>query len=167
MKNGEDFSYWQLVEPIWNDVSIYDGAQTFLVQFQRLPQAVGDLYAAHWVVSEVMNGAFPQFFSNSTGVLAPEAVDALKRIGLEDAADALAHSMTYFGDEYPRERVTRAPQIDWVWESEHSESDEHDFQLMLDVSGEFLDALGKDQTLFKNAADAYALRYFESIRDID
>ena len=70
-------SYWRLLEPIWDSVSIYDGPKTFLRQYRRLPRAVGHLFAAHWCQSEICNGGFHQFFGNSTGVLAPEAMEAM------------------------------------------------------------------------------------------
>lgn len=162
MPAEEELSYWDVVEPIWKQVSIHKGPETFLTQFNRLPQAVGDLYAAHWLVSEVVNGALPQFFSNSTGVLAPEAVAALKRMGLPKAAKIVEAAMTFFGDEYPRDRAARAELIDWVWEGDLSEDDEHNLAIMLELSGQFLDAIGRDQALFESAADSYARDYLGS-----
>lgn len=156
-------SYWDVIEPIWDSVTIYEGPEVFLEQFRCLPQPVGDLYAAHWLVSEVVNGAFPQFFSNSTGVLAPEAASALRRMGLDDAADITEYAMEYFGDEYPRDKSVRSRMIDWVWERDLSEDEQHNLDLMLEISGEFLDAIGKDQQLFHEAADSYACTYAGSV----
>nr|WP_315481876.1 DUF4375 domain-containing protein [uncultured Undibacterium sp.] len=163
MNNEDKPSYWDLLEPIWGKADIHKTPDIFLTQFKLLPQAVGDLYAAHWLVSEVVNGAFPQFFSNSTGVLAPEALIALKRIGLDDAAEITEACMTFFGEEYPRDRDTRANMIDWVWSENLSEDDEYNLDILLDLSGQFLDALGKDLQAFNLAADAYALRYLNSL----
>jgi hypothetical protein len=156
-------SYWDLLEPIWDQIDIYTNPETFLAQFAQLSQAVGDLYAAHWLVSEVVNGAFPQFFSNSTGVLAPEALIAFRRIGLTDAADITEACMTFFGDSYPRDRAVRATMIDWVWAETLSEDDEHNLDILLDLSSQFLDAIGKDQSAFNLAADEYALRYLNAL----
>ena len=150
--------YWDLVEPIWDKVSVHSSVEAFLAAFGALPVRVGDLFAAHWMVSEVENGAFPQFFSNSTGVLAPEAVAALERIGLEDAARIARSAMEYFGPVYPRAREERGRSIDWVWEDEMTEEQEVELEAMLDLSGEFLDAIGKDRCRFEAAADAYARR---------
>jgi hypothetical protein len=63
--------YWDLVEPIWDEISIYDGAEQFLQDFEKTDERPGILFAAHWTQSEVMNGGLGQFFNNSTGVLAP------------------------------------------------------------------------------------------------
>lgn len=163
MTTDEMPSYWEVLEPVWGKADIHKTPDIFLTQFKLLPQAVGDLYAAHWLVSEVVNGAFPQFFSNSTGVLAPEALIALKRIGLDDAAEITEACMTFFGEEYPRDRATRASMIDWVWNENLSEDDEHNLDILLDLSGQFLDAIGKEQKTFNSAADAYALRYLHSL----
>src|SRR5436190_975441 len=109
-------SYWDSIEPIWKSVSIHRGPELFLEQFSKLPPALADLYAAHRLVFEVDNGAFPQFFSNSTGVLAPEAAAALDRLGLHDAAAIFRQAMAFFGEPYPRERPAREAIIDCVWE---------------------------------------------------
>ena len=151
--------YWDLVEPIWEEVSFHGTSDAFLSAFNMLPEAVGDLFAAHWMVSEVENGAFPQFFSNATGMLAPEAVAALERIGLEDAAQIAGSAMDYFGPAYPRAREERAGLIDWVWEEEMTEEREAELEAMLDLSEQFLDAIGKDRCRFEAAADAYAQRH--------
>ena len=74
--------YWRAVDPIWHSISIYDGPRVFLRQFGKVPVHLGLLLAAHWCRSEVFNGGFHQFFSNPTGVLAPEAVSGFKAIGL-------------------------------------------------------------------------------------
>lgn len=76
---GEDrTSYWRLVEPIWDTVSIYHGPKAFLEQFEAAPEASRTLFAAHWCQSEIDNGGLYQFFCNSTGVLALEAAEAFR-----------------------------------------------------------------------------------------
>src|SRR6478672_11661355 len=85
--------YWSLVKPIWRSISIYHGPDTFLRQFRVVRPESGYLFAAHWCQSEVRNGGLHQFFSNSTGVLAPEALTAFRAIGLSEWADVLAEAM--------------------------------------------------------------------------
>jgi Domain of unknown function (DUF4375) len=152
-------SYWDVLEDMCKDVSIYNGADVFLEQFAKVPAPVGDLYAAHWVVSEVENGALPQFFSNSTGVLAPEAESALRRIGLPDAADALSQAMIEFGTPYPRNRDARKAVIDCVWRTPLTPAAEELLNRMLDLTDTFLDALGKDSVVFAEAAERYSGKF--------
>lgn len=99
--------YWSLVEPVWGSISFYDGPDAFLRQYQAVRQEVGHLFAAHWCQSEVCNGGLHQFFSNSTGVLAPEALAGFRAIGLTEWANILAEAMQFFGSAYPRERLDR------------------------------------------------------------
>ncbi len=100
-------SYWDLVEPVWKKISIYDGPEAFLSQFRSFPAVPGNLFAAHWCQSEVRNGGLHQFFSNSTGVLAPEALSGFQAIGLTEWATILDEAMRFFGPSYPRDRETR------------------------------------------------------------
>ncbi|WP_091384241.1 DMP19 family protein [Microbulbifer marinus] len=100
-------SYWRFVEPIWHTVSIYDGGEVFLQEFRKATEKQRHLYATHWAQSEIMNGGLGQFFSNSTGVLAPEAVEGFKAIGMPNCASSLLGAMELFGNEYPRDRDTR------------------------------------------------------------
>lgn len=97
-------SYWELVEPYWDVVSIHGGADNFIQQFAALPRASQHLYAAHMTQSEVQNGGLAQFFDNGTGILAPEAVEGFQGLGMPQTAEALADAMKLFGDPYPRER---------------------------------------------------------------
>jgi hypothetical protein len=103
MSNG----YWRCVEPIWDSVSIYDGGEIFLRGFGEVSEKQRVLFAAHWAQSEIMNGGLGQFFTNDTGVLAPEAVEAFQALGMPKCALLLSEAMTFFGERYPRERLVR------------------------------------------------------------
>ena len=100
-------NYWTLVEPIWEKVSIYDGTSTFLQQYAEAPEVARTLLAAHWANSEIRNGGFIQFFTNRTGVLAPEAVQSFHSIGMPQIAKTMARAMDFFGPTYPRARTAR------------------------------------------------------------
>jgi hypothetical protein len=99
--------YWAAIEPVWERVSIYDGAETFTRQFASVTEAQGLLLAAHWCQSEVCNGGLHQFFSNPTGVLAPEAVRGFGLLELGSAAEIVASAMRMLGQLYPRDHATR------------------------------------------------------------
>jgi len=99
--------YWKYVEPIWDSVSIYDGGDVFLKGFNEASEKQQVLFASHWAQSEIMNGGLGQFFSNSTGVLAPEAVEGFKKLRMPKCASILSDAMKFFGENYPRERTAR------------------------------------------------------------
>jgi hypothetical protein len=100
-------SYWKYVEPIWDSVSIYNGGDVFIEQFSKLTEKQKVLFSSHWAQAEILNGGLGQFFSNSTGVLAPEAADALIKLGMPKSAQAIKDAMLFFGKPYPRERSFR------------------------------------------------------------
>lgn len=106
-RNRQPPAYWSLVEPVWDEISIYDGPKVFKRQFAGARPEAALLFAAHWCQSEVNNGGFEQFFSNPTGVLAPEALDAFGTIGLDEWAAILEDAMRFFGDAYPRDQRVR------------------------------------------------------------
>jgi hypothetical protein len=100
-------SYWDRIQNAFKSTSIYDGADRFCGQFAELPTNIGDLLAAHWILSEVSNGGLHQFFANPTGVLAPEAAQGFERMGLPEVADVIRRAMAMFEGTYPREQLDR------------------------------------------------------------
>jgi hypothetical protein len=97
-----DEPYWKEVEPIWEDVNIHSGAEPFKKSFRAVRREAGLLIAAVWCQSEVCNGGLGQFFGNSTGVLAPEAVEGFRALGQPQIADLLVQAMGLMGQPYER-----------------------------------------------------------------
>jgi hypothetical protein len=145
--------YWQFIEPIWNEVSIYDRAEVFLTQFREIRPEQGHLLAAHWCQSEVNNGGLHQFFYNPTGVLAPEAVIGFRAIELEACATVLEEAMSFFGDPYPRDQEERIKALDQV-----SGESEEIWNPFYHLDDKFFDGLGYEDSKFLSAADEYAVR---------
>jgi Domain of unknown function (DUF4375) len=137
-------SYWDLIEREWDEINIYDGPEVFLETFGKAPQKAGLLYAAHFSQSEICNGGFDQFFFNSTGVLAPEAVRGFRAIGQNQIADLLENAMSKFGKEYPRDRVRRQDLRTALGDRAFDKLDEEFFGLIHSEAGGF-----------EAAADAY------------
>jgi hypothetical protein len=105
--------YWSLIEPVWLPLnrSWDDGPDGFLRQFRIVRPEAGYLYAAHWCQSEVRNGGLHQFFTNSTGILAPEAFEGFRAIGLDVWASILGEAVQFFGLPYPRECEERCKHL--------------------------------------------------------
>jgi hypothetical protein len=103
----DEESYWTCIEEAFDKVDIYVGGKVFLAGFHQYPNWIGDLLAAHWLLSEFDNGGLMQFFLNSTGVLAPEAIAGFRRMGLSSASDAITQAVAVFGAEYPRDNKVR------------------------------------------------------------
>src|SRR5262245_40957773 len=100
-------AYWAVLDPIWDEVSIYDGVKKFTRDFERANPIARTLFAAHWCESEVSNGGFRQFFANSAGILAPEALAAFRNLGMPRTAAIVEQAIGTFGPEYPRGRKKR------------------------------------------------------------
>jgi hypothetical protein len=102
-------TYWSLVEPEWLRLnrSWDEDPREFIRQYKATPIEAGHLYAAHWCQSEVNNGGLHQFFYNTTGILAPEALAGLHAIGVSEWSEILREAMAFFGNPYPRERSVR------------------------------------------------------------
>ncbi len=99
--------YWALVETVWEEISIYDGEKDFLAQYGDAPNAARLLFAAHWCQSEIRNGGLKQFFLNSAGVLAPEAIDGFRAINTFKLAEIVQEVTALFGSPYPRAKSAR------------------------------------------------------------
>ncbi len=141
---GED--YWGFISPIWDEVSIYDGPDIFLTQFQKLLPEQSHIFAAHWCQSEICNGGLDQFFWNSTGVLAPEAVVGFREIGLNECARIVQEAMSFFGEEYPRDRETRQRFL---------EEANEEGNLFSQLDDQFYEALDMQDGSFSATADKY------------
>jgi hypothetical protein len=99
-------SYWNLVESIFSLIDSTDSA-TFAATTVSLPRGVVHLYATHFCLSEVHNGGFLQFFWNSTGLIAPEAVDGFIAIGMPELSALVRKAAASLGSPYPRDRNSR------------------------------------------------------------
>jgi hypothetical protein len=151
MKPGD--AYWKLVKPIWSTIFIGDTVDKFNKSFAEAPLAARTLFAAHWCFSEVSNGGFHQFFYNSTGVLAPEAVDSFRALGMPQTASVAEKAMEWFGHPYPRERRIRLQQIEAATGSKKYRS----WQQFRPLDEEFCRLMRSENGGFLTAADTYAL----------
>ena len=151
---GDGMGYKDLIKPIWDTVSIYDGPETFLAQYSAAPEAARTLFAAHWCQSEVQNGGFEQFFANSTGVLAPEAVEAFVRIGMPEVAKVVDTALGRLGSPYPRDQEKREVELERI----SALIPEDDYSAFDELDGQFYQLLKTEAGGFVAAADSFALR---------
>ncbi|GAB5405100.1 MAG: hypothetical protein Aurels2KO_33310 [Aureliella sp.] len=84
----------------WTD----DGYDETLSEYPRDVQILAAMIYGH---SDIENGGFLQFFTNSTGAFAPEMLEWLERSELDTAADVLREAMAVFGETFPRSRGAR------------------------------------------------------------
>jgi hypothetical protein len=106
--------YGKAIEPLWKRVSIFGGPKEFLQQLLDVCREQGLLFSAHWCMSEVCNGGFHQFFSNPTGVLAPEAIRGFELIDASAVADLARKATALLGSPYPREHERRIAALESI-----------------------------------------------------
>lgn len=143
-------SYWRFVDPIWDSVSIYDGGNKFLEQIAVVSEKQKILFTSHWAQSEICNGGLHQFFSNSTGVLAPEAVQAFVVLGMPKCSSSISKAMQFFGELYPRDRDARDEKL-----ASYEDVNE-DWDPFSELDDIFFDAVEEENGGFDLAANAYA-----------
>src|SRR5690348_5542217 len=64
--------------------------------FDALTDAERHYYAIWWLEAEASNGAFDQYFRNSSGELAHEALAGLKAVGAHRMADIFQSALNLF-----------------------------------------------------------------------
>jgi hypothetical protein len=121
----------------WDSINIYDGPEVFLRTFASANPSAALLYAAHFAQSEICNGGFDQFFWNSTGVLASEAIAGFQAIGMSKTAALVQNAVDLFGGLYPRERKIRQEQLKAIDQGALDELDQKFFALIKSENGGF------------------------------
>jgi hypothetical protein len=104
-------------EPLTAWVEIY-GDYGYLAEQQRLlSPGQRALHAIYWLDVEVSNGGIDQFLRNSTGILAPDALEGLLLVGAEAHHRVLASALEEFPKGVPsRDRNERSREMDLLGE---------------------------------------------------
>ena len=131
---------WKRINESWKKIDIYDGPNAFLETFATVPRAWGILFAANFCQYEICNGGFHQFFFNSTGVLAHEAVEGFHAIEMHTTANLIETAMRLLGDPYPRERLERQARLGKM-----------DKQILEPLNDEFFKLIGQENGGFQKA----------------
>ena len=136
----QEKDYWHFIEPIWDQINIYDGADIFLSTYATAKPPAGAIYAAHFAQSEICNGGFYQLFSNSTGVLSPEAVQGFRLIGMDKTAGLLNAAMEMLGNTFPRDRGARQKVLKNLSKEKFDQLDKAFFKEIAQENGGFVAA---------------------------
>jgi hypothetical protein len=95
---------------VWKTLSLGDG-EAFVRELRSIRPELRHLLAVHWCDAEVCNGGFHQFYTNSTGVLGPEAAEGFAAIGLTKCAELVEDTLRFFDSPFPRERARRQEKL--------------------------------------------------------
>ena len=136
MQNFEDIeSLWPITDVPTSEIDMYSGPEVFLDEYDRAPDVQKVLFAAYWLQAELLNGGIHQFFWNDTGVLAPEAADACRTLGLSRLASAVESAMEWFGEVYPRVREVRQEALDRADDDVFDRLDDEVVELIYEENG--------------------------------
>lgn len=145
---GPGTLYVSRLAKVWDAIDFCGSEHDFLEQFASADVVDRNLFAAHWCQAEVLNGGFSQYFRNSTGMMAPEALHAFQEIGLRAWENSLQSAMAFFGPAYPRDRIKRLAALPPA----NATSIPSPFATM---DAEFNSPCQSDPDFWRKAADAY------------
>lgn len=123
-ERGDELLMWDVIDRADEHVILYDDRPEEVARsMAQLTPGQRALLALRWCVGEVYNGGFDQFFTNSAGVLAQEALDGAHRIGAHQTADLLVRAYSIFPDGVPP--LDRHGREDFLHTLSHDERDNH------------------------------------------
>lgn len=111
------YDSWELIEPLWDNVSIYDGIDVYNKDLGRFTDSQRKIFALYWYDAEVKNGGHDQFFFNSTGIVWKDAYEGFKMIGAAQLADNFKKAIDMFGGEVPFDRSERQDALEELYEN--------------------------------------------------
>jgi hypothetical protein len=100
-------AYPVFYEPYYDRFNFYDGREAWLKSTTGIPAKAIHLFSVHWLHLEVYNGGFWQYFFNSTGTSAPEALEGFVAIGMPDVSIVIQEAMSKLGTPFPDQKELR------------------------------------------------------------
>lgn len=98
---------WEVIEPLWWNVSVYDGAVQYERDLQRYSNSQRHLFACMCYIGEVNNGGHDQFYANNVGIVWKDALAGFRVFGEHDVAEILAESAQRMGGHPSLDRGER------------------------------------------------------------
>lgn len=132
IKSLDDNPSFDIVEPMWGTISIYDGYEKYLQSAQIFTLEQRYLLAITWYFAEVNNGGHHQFFYNSTGIVWKDALNGFKHFGMNEYAANFQKVVDYCSGTISFEREERYRMLEILEENEEA------FYKLLDEADNFV-----------------------------
>lgn len=132
IKSLEENPSFDIVEPMWGTISIYDGYEKYLQSAQTFTLEQRYLLAITWYFAEVNNGGHHQFFYNSTGIVWEDALNGFKHFGMNEYTANFQKVIDYCGGTISFDREERYRML------EKLEENEEEFYKLLDEADNFV-----------------------------
>lgn len=112
----EDDPAWAMLKAldIWGDpfLASLDEPKAYEAWLASTPADIAQTVAMSSVTGDIANGGTEQCFWNSFGTAAPEALIAIRSVGLTDYARLVGQAIGRFGPVFPRSREDRMAALD-------------------------------------------------------
>lgn len=113
------YSAWQLIQPLWFNVNIYDSLDVYNQDLKPFSNAQRKILGLLWYEAEVCNGGHDQFFSNSTGIVWKDAIECMRMIGADKIADNFQKAVDMFGGSIPFDYDDRNIALEKLYEDKN------------------------------------------------
>ena len=133
IKSLDENSYFDVVDPMWGTISIYDGYDEYIQSAQTFTLEQRYLLAITWYFSEVCNGGHYQFLYNPTGIVWEDAIKGFKHFGMNEYADNFQKVVDYCGGTISFGREERYHMLE-ILEEKYGE----EFFKILDEADDFI-----------------------------
>jgi hypothetical protein len=139
----------EIIEPVWNTVSIYDGEAKYLNDLRKFSVPQKYVHAIMWYSYEVNNGGHDQFYFNSTGIVWEDALNGLKEVDQIDFYNILKESVQKMGGKPSKDRFERQKQLNKL-KPDFEDLDDKFYELekKTDLDSVLLDYIKKNRTSF-------------------
>ena len=143
-------SRWALINDVssssyigWTETG-YDPSQS------HIPRDIQLLAAVEYGKSDIENGGFHQFFTNGTGVFAPEMIEWFERTGFPETASLMKQAVAKFGDVFPRSQSERLKFLE-----QFSGDSQAEWDPFHELNEPFYDSVSRRDDLYDAAADKW------------
>lgn len=138
------------------------------IGYEALLPEERDFILTWWLEAEAGNGSLHQYFANSTGDSAIDALAALDRIGAQRAAEVLRDALKLFGDgPYPTDRIQRNKALDLLPANAFIHLTDRLFDESEDVRSLAIDRVGdvyvKEEIQGESTSSSKSVRWFATI----
>ena len=133
IKSLDENSYYDVVDPMWETINIYDGYDEYIQSAQTFTLEQRYLCAIHWYFGEVFNGGHHQFFYNSTGIVWEDVLNGFKQFKMPEFAANFQKVIDYCGGKISFDREERWDMLE-ILEEKYGE----EFFKILDEADDFI-----------------------------
>jgi len=148
------YTAWELIQPLWWNVSIYDGLDVYNKNLEQFSESQRKMFALNWYDAEVCNGGHDQFFCNSTGIVWKDALEGFRMVGADSLADNFQKAVDMFEGSVPFDREERQEMLEKITRNPDYDENDEESEEYLDVFDE-LDRFYYDNEDFYELMDIY------------